>query len=757
MAADPIAAASSGRCVAVAGNPNSGKTTLFNALTGLRMKVANYPGVTVERREGRLSWNGTTVNLLDLPGTYSLSAQALDEQIARDALLGRVRGVRPPDGVLIVIDASNLERNLYFASQVLDLGLPAVVACNMMDVVERRGDRLDIDSLSAELGVPVVATVASRGLGISDLRAAVATRALLHDQCHAADRKRPWRMPEPVEQSVQRIADLLRERRCAPPETTSGLALLLLMDAASSFGDERHNDGLPADVRSAVGDEIRRLREVGIEDVAAIAVEARYAWIAAVVRRVLHRRTETDHLDTLSDRIDRVLTHRFWGIAAFATLMFLVFASIFWWAEPFMRLIESGQGWLQGFVRGLLPAGPLVDLLADGVIAGVGAVVIFFPQICILFLFIAILEDSGYMARAAFLMDRLMSRVGLHGKSFIPLLSSYACAVPGIMATRTIENPRDRLTTILVAPLMSCSARLPVYLIVIAAVFGSGVWLKAGVIVAMYAVGTVTALLMAGLLKKTLLRGPRPVFIMELPPYHAPRPWIILRTMWDRSKLFLTRAGTVILAICIVLWALAYFPRDEQALTNARERSLAALRAAGLDESALDGPRDALTTEARDALQEIDDERAGEQLRNSYLGEIGRGIEPLIEPLGFDWKIGIGLAASFAAREVFVGTMGVVYNVGQGDEESSPLRDRLRAATWESGPRAGRPIFTPLVGVSLMVFYVLCCQCISTLAVARRETNSWRWPVFMFVYMTLLAYLASLAIYQIGARLGLGS
>ncbi len=456
-----------------------------------------------------------------------------------------------------------------------------------------------------------------------------------------------------------------------------------------------------------------------------------------MVRRVVSVPDEADsepgHSIRPADRIDRILTHRIFGLLIFGGVMFALFLGIFSGAEPLMDLIEQGQRALSDGVGAQLSEGPLRSLLTDGIITGVGAVVVFFPQICILFLFLSILEDSGYMARAAFLMDRLMSRVGLHGKSFIPLLSSYACAIPGILATRTIENRRDRFTTILVAPLMSCSARLPIYIIVIGAVFGEHVWLKAGVMFGLYVLGTAVALGVALLLKKTLFAGPKPTFILELPPYHMPQPMVILRTMWDRSKLFLTGAGTTIFAVSVVIWALSYFPRLDEA--DRSEASQAAI--ANVSEG------DGVT---RDSLI------ASQQLRHSYLGRLGRGLEPAIEPLGFDWRIGVGILSSFLAREVFVSTMGITFSLGEADESSPALQKQFATARWPDGRR----VLTPLVGVGLMVFYVLACQCVSTLAVVRREMGSWRWPALMFSYMTVLAYLASLAVYQVGSRLGWG-
>jgi len=404
-----------------------------------------------------------------------------------------------------------------------------------------------------------------------------------------------------------------------------------------------------------------------------------------------------------------------------------------------MGVIENLVGLGQELAVALIPAGVLQDLIREGVIAGVGNVIIFFPQICMLFLFIALLEDTGYMARAAFLMDRIMNRVGLHGKSFIPLLSSHACAIPGIMAARTIENPKDRLATILVAPLMSCSARLPVYTILIAACLPGSAWTKAGLMFAMYGLGLVTGLIMATIFKKTLLKGPTPAFIMELPPYRRPRLLPVARVMWDRSKLFLTRAGTVILALTIVLWALMSYPTST-AITQLYATQRAAVEAA-------DAP------DIEDQLAAIDQAEAAANLHNSFAGRLGRTIEPVIRPLGYDWRIGIGIVASIAAREVFVGTMGIVYSVGEADEESTPLREQIQTATWPDGSK----VFTPAVALGLMVFYVLACQCVSTLAVVRRETNGWRWPLFMFSYMTVLAYVAALVVYQVGTAIGFGT
>lgn len=721
--------------VAVVGNPNSGKTTLFNALTGLRMKVANYPGVTVEKREGNIA--GTQIVLVDLPGVYSLSARSPDEEIARDLLQGRVAGVPRPDAVLIVVDATNLERNLYLATQIIEFGRPTVIALNMIDEVKNQGISIDIARLAGRLRVPIIPTVASSGIGLEEVR-----DALQSISSNPSQARREFSLFPTMEHAIDRAESVLRESTVVPENTARAGALLWLMDYLS--GDDASRGAAERFLKRLTSQQAASLRREADEldrampEAASMAIEARYQWISNLVSDVVrldHESTSAARRSDRSDRIDRVLTHRILGPIVFASVMLLLFLSIFAWAEPIMSLLEKGQIALAGLIEAQLPEGVLRSLLTDGVLAGVGAVLAFFPQICILFFCLAVLEDTGYMARAAFIMDRIMGKVGLHGKSFIPLMSSYACAIPGILATRTIEDRRDRFTTIMVAPFMSCSARLPVYLVVAAAVFGGRTMLKAGVMFAMYALGTVTALLLAKLLKKTIFAGPRPHFIMELPPYRLPKISGLLRSTWDRSKLFLTNAGTTIFAVCVAIWALSYFPRTEIAGFSSEARAqLAALDVQ--DESASNEDREA----ARERLI------ASERLRHSYIGRLGHLIEPAIKPLGFDWRIGIGVLSSFLAREVFVGTMGITFAVGDADENSVALREHLAGAKWPDGTH----VLTPVTGISLMVFYVLACQCISTLAVVKKETGSWKWPLLMFAYMTVLAYLGALAVNQIG-------
>jgi ferrous iron transport protein B len=698
--------------VALAGNPNSGKTSLFNALTGLRRKVGNYPGVTVERIEAELRLpDGTRARLVDLPGSYSLYAVSEDERIARDVLLGLVEGEPRPDVVVAVVDATNLERNLYFATQLMETGVRVCIALNMVDLAERRGTPVDAAVLEEAVGVPVVPVVGRTGKNVEALMGAMlrATRA-----------PRRWRMVGAGEEALKAMREAVALAVIVPAEAEEGEALRLLCNARET-DPFLAKGGAP--LRHAITSARERLEAQGIDRVA-LEAECRYALCNDVARRV--RKERGAAASAVSERIDRVLTHRILGPVIYLLIMGVIFQAVYSWASPFMDAIEAGTGWLGGFLAGRLGPGMLTDLIVDGVIAGVGNILIFLPQICLLFFFLTLLEDIGYLSRAAFLVDRVMRGVGLNGKAFIPLMSSFACAIPGIMATRTIESRRDRLVTILVAPLMSCSARLPVYALMIGTFIPSGY--QGLTLLGMYALSVVAALTVAWILRRTLFRGAASTFILELPPYRLPAARHVARTVADRGLVFVRQAGTIILAISVVLWFLAYFPRSGEVAAEAQARVEAGEEPA--------------------AVQQW--ERAA-QRRQSYVGTLGRAIEPVIAPLGFDWKVGIGIVASFAAREVLVSTLGIVYAVGEADETSFALRDKLRRAKRPDGT----PAFTWLTALSLMVFFVLACQCMSTLAVVKRETNSWRWPIFMFGYMTVLAYVASLVVYQGGVALGL--
>lgn len=732
--------------VVLTGNPNCGKTTLFNALTGLRAKVGNYSGVTVERKEGRLlrAPKDLPVTILDLPGTYSLSPQSLDEQIARDVLFHRLGEVPPPDLVVVVADASNLQRNLYFVTQVIELGYPAIVALNMVDVAQENGQEIDAARLGQSLGVPVVPLVASRGEGVEELRRRLIGAAQAPPE--PVTPKQFYALPASFEAETRALTGLLEKTFPESHVQATAEAMLVLSDERFLSSSTGH---YPEAIRAVVATARQRLEQAGVDWRSAV-IESRYRQLAEIQQSAT---TETQApQETFSDKLDRILTHRLWGVMVFVGLMLLMFQSIFTFAKWPMTWLQAGIDLLGQWVGGLLPPGDLNSLLVAGVIQGVGAVVVFLPQILLLFLFISILEDTGYMARAAFLMDRLMSKVGLHGKSFIPMLSSFACAIPGIMATRTIESPKDRLVTILVAPLMSCSARLPVYTLLIAAcmpdrrVLGF-VKLQGLTMLSMYLLGIVMALTMAWLFKKTLLKGPTPMLIMELPPYKRPVLKVVVRHMWDRSKLFLSRAGTVILGINILLWFLASYPRSGEVT-----RQFAAQRSALTNAVSNAGQLDAAV---QVKLDEINQAEAGERLRSSFAGRLGRAIEPVIAPLGFDWKIGIGIVASFAAREVFVSTMAIVYNVGASEDSDATSASLARTMQGLKRPD-GSPVYSTLVGVTLMVFYVFALQCVSTVAIVRRETNSWRWPLFQWLYMGVLAWVFAFVTYHGGRWLGWG-
>jgi ferrous iron transport protein B len=693
----PVVPATAVRTVVVAGNPNSGKSTLFNALTGLRQKVGNYPGVTVEKKTGQCrGGHGEAINLIDLPGVYSLQTRSLDEAVARDVLLGRLPDTPPPDVIVCVVDATNLERNLYLVAQLAELGLPMVVALTMVDMAEKSGLVLKTPELAAALGCPVIPVIAAQRKGLVELRQAI-TQQFNGVPPHRAP------IPPALDAAAKQLAGLLARDANLNFRFAYAEALLLI---SATTGPAL--SGLPPHLRPALETARRQLERAGVEWISDV-INARYAWVQEIAGRVAHPRAGSEA--SLSERLDAWLTHKIWGWVFFIGVMALMFFMIFKVAEVPMGWIADGQSALAGALARVMPSGGFRDLVIGGVVAGVGGVLVFLPQILILFFFIGLLEDTGYLARAAFIIDRLMQRVGLHGKSFVPLLNSFACAIPGIMSTRTIENPKDRLVTILVAPLMSCSARLPVYTLMIAVLFPAGFssWKKAGVMLAMYLLGLFAAFGMAWLFRKTLFKGEHSLLLLEMPPYRRPSLRVTLARMWERAVIFLKRAGTVILAITVIIWAISTYPKP--ANPNAT-------------------PAEALAT--------------------SFAGKLGHAIEPVIAPLGYDWKIGVGIISSFAAREVFVGTMSVIYSVQDGEKNAPALRDAMLAEKKTDGS----PVFTPLVCLSLLVFYVLAMQCLSTVVVVRRETNSWRWPLFQVAYMTALAWGAAFTVIQVGHWLG---
>ena len=731
------------RRFAMIGNPNTGKSTLFNTLTGLQARVGNFPGCTVEKKVGKLHFEQQTVELIDLPGTYSLSPRTPDEMVSVDVLLGRQRDVEELDGVICIVDASNLERNFYLLSQILDLQLPVILVLNMWDVAQARHVSIDVEGLRQRLRIPVIVCEAHRKMGVDDV-----CRAIVDPERVVAPKR-----PKPFQPEFYAECSALGESLSGRGATDVPFYVVerLFIDVGGQVETslvKTYGQTLAAELVAAR----ERLKEVGCRLPIAEA-KARYAWARATLKGLVN--VPSKRARTRSDGIDSLLTHRVFGLVFFAALMFVIFQALYSWSGPLMDLVEAGQSYLSGQVSSRVPPGSLRSLLVDGVIAGVGGVLIFLPQIALLFLFIAILEDCGYMARAAFVMDRLMTRVGLSGKSFVPLMSSFACAIPGVMATRVIENRRDRMVTILVAPLMSCSARLPVYILLTAFLpkikyLDGWVSLQGIVLFAMYSLGAVVAIPVAWLLKKTFFKGETPPFVMELPSYKKPSPGIVFARVYDRSRAFVVRAGTLIFLTTILVWAGGYFPGDRESLHRLESQIEAA--SARVDASPDELP-------LQDRLEKLTDEQnalSASLIEESWLGKIGHSIEPAVRPLGWDWKIGVGVVASFPAREVIVATLGTIYSLG-GDEDSygdgeveySKLVDRMGRSKHPDG----REVFDLPTVFSIMVFFALCAQCASTLMVIRRETNSWRWAAFTFFYMTCLAYAGALITYQVGMLL----
>lgn len=729
--------------VALAGNPNSGKTTIFNQLTGARQHVGNYPGVTVERKEGLCRHNEKELKIVDLPGTYSLTAYSAEELVARNFIIEE-----KPDVVVDILDTSNLERNLYLAVQLMELGVPLVLAFNMSDMAKARGYEFDLEKLSGFFGAPIVPTVGNKGKGMKELLDAVVETA--SEGAPEWVRKVDWtsagkatskasiqgpRRQAPVlsygreiEEEISKIESLIRTNGSVAGKYDPHWAALKLLENDKEM---RAKVGSP-EVDDQIEKSTAQLEKMLGESPETAFAGRRYGFISGACQEAVRSTIELRH--TLSDRIDAVVTNRVLGIPVFLGLMYLAFHLTFTLGDPPMGWIEAFFGWAAGAVQGWWPEGSesvLQSLLVDGIIGGVGGVIVFLPNILLLFLAIAILEDSGYMARAAFIMDRVMHKIGLHGKSFIPMLIGFGCSVPAIMATRTLENRRDRLTTMLVLPLMSCGARLPIYALIIPAFFPE--MLYAPMLWLIYVIGILLAVLGAKVLRRTILKGESTPFVMELPPYRMPTLKGVLIHMWERGWLYLKKAGTIILGISILLWAMTTFPGlpDEEGARFETARQAIEAGNAGQEEKA-------------ERLAAVDNEEAEAALLHSFAGRIGQGMEPLLRPMGFDWKIGTALIGAFAAKEVFVAQMGIVYSLGEADEESETLREKLRNT------------YTPLVGFCIMLFCLISAPCMATIAVTKRESNSWRWALLQLGGLTLLAYVLTALVFQAGTLLGIG-
>ena len=716
--------------IALVGNPNAGKSSLFNQLTGLRQKTGNFPGVTVDKKSG--SWPldaQTNATIVDFPGVYSIYPKSLDEQLVTD-ILANPTHPDYPDVAVVVIDASNLHRNLLLFTQIADLGVPTVLALNMLDVARDQGKEVNGARLAMRLGVPVIRINARTGEGLDQVRKAV--------QGQLTNPTLPAKLFfDPAEEAPELIADTRSQYQL----DNNYLALqYVIQHDGFSFLNRGQQLRL---------DELITKHQFSETTFQANETITRYKRIAALMGEAITQKTPVNQ-PTWSGKLDRILLHPVWGYAIFGVILLLIFQAIFAWATPLQDAIDEGVAWLNGTLKQTLPAGPLTDLLTDGILAGIGGILVFVPQIAFLFLLVSLLEESGYMSRVMVIMDRIMRKFGLNGRSVVPLISSVACAVPAIMATRSIGTRRDRLITILVTPLMSCSARLPIYTILIALVVPNeralGLFNWQGLaLMGLYLLGLVSALLAAYVLKLVLKTKERSFFIMELPTFKMPRWNHVGLSVWESVRAFVWEAGRVILAISIVLWVTAnYGPGDsmQQAENRVRQQWSDTSAATISPETLVVRPG----LDWQSDRNQLEDRVASERLEASYAGQFGHFIEPAIRPLGYDWKIGIALLASFAAREVFVGTMATIYSIGsRADAEGVTIRERLKA---ERNPDTGGPMYTPATAWSLLIFYVFAMMCMSTLAATQRETKSWKWPTVQLVYMMLLAYGAAWVTYQ---------
>jgi len=685
--------------IALVGNPNCGKTTLFNITSGSHERVGNFGGVTVDSKTATFRQSGYSFNITDLPGTYSLTAYSPEELYVRKHITEKV-----PDIVVNIIDASNLERNLYLTTQLIDMDIRVVIALNMYDEFEKKGHVLDYAALGELLGIPVIPTISSRGEGIKELFDRVID---VFEDRDPVMRHVHINYGEELERSIRRIQEVIRkDEALAARVSTRYFSIKLLENDDDVTKGLAHSQYFKA-ITATVAKEVKRLEDNFYEDCGTLITDARYGFISGALRETLDANEQALTGKTFSDRIDHILTHRYLGFPFFLFFLWVMFQSTFSLGEYPKHWIDLMVSWFGNFSGNILPPGPVRDLLVDGIISGVGSVIVFLPNILILFFFISLMEDSGYMARAAFIMDKLMHKMGLHGQSFIPLIMGFGCNVPAIMVTRTLKDRNDRLLTMLINPFMSCSARLPVYLLITGAIFQK----HAGtVIFVVYMTGIILAVIISMIFKKFLFKNKEAPFVMELPPYRMPTVRVIARHMWEKARQYLKKMGGVILIAVIIIWALEYFPGGSSM-------------------------------------------GRAERLQQSYIGKIGKVIEPVIEPLGFDWRMGVSLITGAAAKEVVVSTMGVLYSTPSADDfnPKADLTARLQSATYESGNRKGQKVFTPLAGFSFIIFILIYMPCIAVIATVRRESGQWKWALFLMLYTTALAWSLSFIVYQLGS------
>ncbi|MEN8156958.1 MAG: ferrous iron transport protein B [Bacteroidota bacterium] len=711
--------------VALVGNPNCGKTTLFNRVSHSREHVGNYPGVTVDSKEATFHHRGYTFRITDLPGTYSLSDYSSEERFVREHILQK-----KPDVVVNVVDANNLERNLYLTSQLIDMDITVVLALNMYDDLKARKDKLDIGLLSRMLGIRVVPTVSHRGMGVF---------RLLNHVIRVFEERDPdirhihINYGEEIEKSVLKLQDRIRENPSVTDNYSSRFLSLKLLERDDNSAHILSDTPNFHEIRERAGEEINKLEQLFKEDTETLVTDARYGFVTGALKETM-KKGKSNPVFSRSQRIDRILTHKYLGLPFFLGFLWLMFHATFTLGSYPMAWIASGVDLLSGVLRANLSDSIFRDLLVDGMIGGVGGVIVFLPNILILFFFISLMEDTGYMARTAFIMDKVMHLFGLHGKSFIPLIMGFGCNVPAIMATRTLENRNDRLLTMLIIPFMSCSARLPVYVLIAGAIFPEN---AGNVIFLLYMIGVLFSLLMSILFKNVFFRNKEAPFVMELPVYRNPGMRIIIRHMWGKGVYYLKKMGGVILVASVAIWALGYFPRnveyskDYDGLIELEQKS--------------------------ENITRLQVEKEAERQEHSLIGRLGLAIEPVIAPLGFDWKMGIALVTGFAAKEIVVSTMGVLYQANENapPDETTSLQSRLMEQVYTSGPRSGERVFTPLVGISFLIFVLFYLPCIAVIAAVGRESGSWKWAAFVLFYTTALAWLASFAVFQVGSLLNL--
>ncbi len=732
--------------VALVGNPNSGKTTLFNFASGAREHVGNYSGVTVDSKIAHFKHKGYTFNITDLPGTYSLSAYTPEELYVR-----RFIHNQKPDLVINVVDASNIERNLYLTTQLIDMDIKVVIALNMYDELEAQGDKFNYKDLGKMVGIPMVPTVSSKGKGISELFDTVIN---VYTDKDKTLRHVHLNYGEHIERSIEAIQAPMRQNKNQNIHlhySSRYLAIKLIEKDKQAQRILSKANGYH-DIIDASETQIKRLEDIYNEDSETLITDAKYGFIAGALKETYQENPNKKKQNT--QKIDDFVTHKYFGFPIFLLFMWFSFFTTFKLGAYPMDWIDQGVSLLSSFMAEVLPNGAFKDLLIGGIISGVGSVIVFLPNIVLLFFFLSILEDTGYMARAVFIMDKLMHKIGLHGKSFIPLVMGFGCNVPAIMATRTIENKNNRLVTMLINPFMSCSARLPVYILILGAFFPNN---AGSLLFLIYLIGIIIAVLMALLFKKTLFKGEDVPFVMELPPYRIPTIKSTLRHMWFRSSQYLQKMGGVILVAVIIIWALGYYPRDTKDISNTinKTEQVNTDETAYLAHESIETPEtNSIATPDIISNQDTNNQITAEKQGNSYLGQIGKFIEPVIRPLGFDWKMGVSLLAGIAAKEIVVSTLGVLVQAGEdADETSQTLIHKLQNEVHTSGPKVGEKVYTPISAFSFLLFILIYFPCVAVIAAIKKESGSWKWAAFTIFYTTALAWIVSFGYYQIASLL----